>query len=115
MHPFGWKILIVALLSVSGLTAAENAPAPISISDIKRAKPIDFGTEIIPVFQKNCLPCHNATDAKGDLVLETPATILKGGETGPAVVPGKAVESLLLKAAAHQTKPMMPPKNNKAN
>jgi WD40 repeat protein len=115
MHPFGWKILVVALLSVSGIAAAENAPDPITISDLKRAKPVEFGTEIIPVFQKNCLPCHNATDAKGDLVLETPAAILKGGETGPAVAPGKSAESLLLKVAAHQTKPTMPPKNNKAN
>ena len=52
--------------------------------------------------------------AKADLVLETPADILKGGESGPAVVPRKGAESLLLKVAAHQLKPFMPPKDNKA-
>src|SRR5204863_1555292 len=46
---------------------------------------------------------------------ETPATILKGGENGPAVVPGKSAGSLLLKAAAHEEKPFMPPKDNKVN
>ncbi|HUS36746.1 MAG TPA: c-type cytochrome domain-containing protein, partial [Verrucomicrobiae bacterium] len=95
--------------------ADEAKLEPTSISDIKRAKPIDFSAEIIPLFQKSCLACHNAKDAKGELVLETPTTILKGGETGPAVVPGKSAESLLLKVAAHQSKPLMPPKNNKAD
>src|SRR5215212_9480075 len=106
------------LLLIASSAFAEDAKLevkvePIAVAEVKRAKAVDFGTEIIPVFQKNCLACHNAKDAKGDLVLETPLTILKGGETGPAVVPGKSAESLLLKVAAHQTKPLMPPKNNK--
>src|ERR1051326_2889578 len=98
--------LVLLLIAATASVFAEDAkPEPISISDIKRAKPVDFGREIIPVFQRNCLPCHNAKDAKGDLVLETPTTILKGGEDGPAVVPGKGAESMLLKIAAHQAKP----------
>src|SRR3954470_15560254 len=111
-----WTFFLVAPLFFAGSVAsAENPLVPTAISEIKRAKPIDFGAEIIPVFQKNCLACHNAKDAKADLVLETPVTILKGGETGPAVVPGKSAESLLLKVAAHQSKPLMPPKNNKVD
>jgi WD40 repeat protein len=110
------RILFLCAVGVIAL-GAENPPESIAIAitDLKRDKAVDFGTEIVPLFQKSCLACHNAKDAKGDLVLETPATILKGGESGPAVVPGKAVESLLLKAASHQTKPFMPPKNNKAD
>jgi WD40 repeat protein len=107
--------LTISFLIAMAAWAEESKLEPISINDIKRAKPVDFGTEIIPVFQKNCLACHNAKDAKGELVLETPATILKGGENGPAVIPGKSAESFLLKVAAHQSKPMMPPKNNKAD
>src|SRR5204863_1384438 len=61
----------------------------------------------------NCLACHNQTTVKGDLILETPDTILKGGESGPAVVRGKSTESLLLQLASHQKRPMMPPKDNK--
>lgn len=103
-------ILGSLLISVSG--ADETT---IQIKELKREKRVDFGAEIIPIFQRSCLACHNATDAKGDLVMENPAAILKGGETGPAVVPGNSSESLLLKAAAHQSKPFMPPKNNKAD
>src|SRR2546429_7961503 len=45
--------------------------------------------------------------------LETPQTIRKGGESGPAVVPGKPNDSLLLQMASHQKRPLMPPKDNK--
>ena len=74
---------------------------------------MDFETNVLPIFKRNCLSCHNQTDAEGDLVLETPATILKGGEDGPVITPHKGLESLLLQSAARQTKPHMPPKNNK--
>ena len=60
-----------------------------------------------------CLACHNKTTTKAKLILETPLDILKGGESGKVVVPKRSGESLLLKIASHQVKPMMPPKNNK--
>jgi WD40 repeat protein len=96
-------------------TAVVEKAGVIAIADIKRASPVDFQKDVLPLFKKSCTACHNKTDAKGDLVLETPATILKGGESGPAVVPGKSGQSLLLKVASHAEKPVMPPKNNKAN
>lgn len=101
--------LLFALTSVLGAEIT-----PIEVAEVKRDKPVDFEREILPVFKRNCLACHNTTDAKGELVLETPQSIAKGGETGLAVTPGKAAESLLLKLAAHQEKPVMPPRNNKA-
>ena len=39
--------------------------------------------------------------------------MLKGGKHGPAIVPGKADESLLFKMAAHRVEPVMPPKDKK--
>ena len=119
MSRFAHCLVLAALGPVlwSALGAEEEktapAPEPIPIADLKRDAPVDFAAEIVPIFRKNCLACHNATEAKGELVLETPAAILKGGETGPAVVPGKSEESLLLKAASHALKPFMPPRNNK--
>ena len=90
---------------------AKTAPAadPVPILSTK----VDFETQVLPILKRNCLACHNATDAEGELVLETPATILKGGENGPVVVRGKGAESPLLKSATRETKPFMPPKNNK--
>lgn len=78
-----------------------------------RVKPVDFDAEIAPILRANCIACHNEKKDSGSLILESPQSILKGGEHGPAVVPGKGAESLLLKSAAHQSKPIMPPANNK--
>src|SRR5690349_5777605 len=68
--------LLVFLVAAASTFAAETTP--IAVSDLKRDKRIDFANEVLPLFRKSCLACHNATDAKGDLVLETPATIIKG-------------------------------------
>jgi len=76
-------------------------------------KGVDFETDVLPIFKRNCLACHSQTDAEADLVLETPQTILKGSEDGPVVVPHNFAKSALLKSAAQLSKPLMPPKNNK--
>jgi WD40 repeat protein len=96
----------------AGRSLAEDEPKPIEIAELKRDQPIDFEKDVLPALTKNCLACHNAKDAEGDLVLETPQTILKGGFSGPAVVAGKSGESLLLKVAAHLEEPIMPPADN---
>jgi WD40 repeat protein len=90
----------------------KEALKPIEIADVKHDGPVDFEKEILPIFRRNCLACHSATEAQSDLTLETPQTILKGGSEGPAVVAGKSAESLLLKLAARQKDPVMPPPNN---
>lgn len=76
---------------------------------------MDFGRDVLPALRANCLPCHNKTVTKGDLVLETPGDMRKGGETGPAVVPGRTTASLLYQLAIHQSRPHMPPRGNKVN
>src|SRR5829696_5824572 len=50
------------------------------------------------LFQKHCIDCHNAKDAEGQLILENYDLLMKGGETGASVVPGKSVESILVKS-----------------
>src|SRR6266850_546238 len=100
------------------LLAQDTPPAdvqrkPILIAKIDRKTPVDFEKEILPILKNNCLACHNKTTTKADLILETPQDILKGSESGKVVVPKRSGESLLLKIASHQVKPMMPPKNNK--
>ena len=45
-------------------------------------------------------------------MLENPQSILKGGDSGPAVVAGNSAESLLLMLGSHQDEPVMPPPDN---
>src|SRR6185503_10762081 len=49
------------------------------------------------IFSKHCLDCHEAKEPEGKLVLETFETLMKGGESGPVIVPGKSSESLLVR------------------
>ena len=104
--------LILAAACV--LAHAVDEKKGIPIADIQRDS-VDFQKDILPIFKRSCTACHNGTDAKGGLILESPKTIADGGDTGASVVPGKADESYLLQLAAHQSKPTMPPKNNKVN
>ena len=66
----------------------KEALKPIEIADVKHDGPVDFEKEILPIFRRNCLACHSATEAQSDLTLETPQTILKGGSEGLSVVAG---------------------------
>ena len=104
------RFVVVGLFPLMGL-----AETPLTIARPNRSDPIDFRREILPVLQANCLPCHNKTTTKADLLLETPAEMLKGGETGPAIVAGNAAASLLLRLSSHAEKPRMPPRDNKVN
>src|SRR5258706_9884017 len=94
-------LLLTAALIASVAQAPTALAAPIAIAEIKHDGEVDFEKEILPIFRRNCLACHSATEAQSDLVLESPQSILKGGSEGPAVVPGKGVESRLIKLASH--------------
>jgi WD40 repeat protein len=104
-----------SLALIFGAKAADSAATGLPVTHPTRSEPVDFFREIVPVLQANCLPCHNRTTTKADLRLETPEDMLKGGESGPALVPGRAKDSLLFRVSAHLEKPRMPPKDNKVN
>jgi hypothetical protein len=61
---------------------------------------VDFDSEIKPILQARCLSCHARGKYKGGLSLETREAVLRGGEEGPAVVVGKAKQSLLYELVA---------------
>src|SRR5687768_8723267 len=71
-----------------------------------------FESKVRPVFIEHCASCHSMKGKKtrGGLSLDTRADLLKGGDSGPAIVPGKPDESLLLKAVRHTGDLKMPQK-----
>ncbi len=91
---------------------AGEKPKPIAIATVKHKGPVSFEKEIRPILSKKCLSCHNTTTHESQLILESPAAILKGGESGPAIVAKNGAGSLLLQAASHQVEPIMPPEDN---
>lgn len=79
-----------------------------------RGAELDFYRDVYPFLKTNCISCHNKTTTKADLNMETPELIAKGGENGPALVPGKSAESLIVKASIHTKDMEMPPPKNKS-
>src|SRR5688572_15904057 len=49
------------------------------------------------IFVKSCVECHASDEPEANLVLENFDALMKGGENGPSIVPGKSSESLLVK------------------
>ena len=71
-----------------------------------------FREAIEPILVKECYRCHSGKvdKPKGGLRLDSRQAMLRGGDTGPAVVPGKSGESLLVQAIRHEDGLEMPPK-----
>jgi len=108
-----------SFLAFAGPSAAAETPAAketaaIEVAGAPPGQAVDFSRQVLPIFRRSCLACHNSKDAEGGVILESPELIAKGGESGPAVLPGDGAGSLLLKLASRAEKPFMPPRNNKA-
>jgi hypothetical protein len=86
------------------------APARAANPDPKEVE--FFEKKIRPVLVEQCYRCHSAEakKVKGGLFLDSAAAVLKGGDTGPALVPGKPDESLLFQTLTYQHDVKMPPK-----
>jgi hypothetical protein len=72
-----------------------------------------FEAKIRPALVENCLKCHGETKHNGKLRLDSKAFVLKGGISGPAIVPGKAKDSLLIKAIRHEDPDLKMPSKDK--
>jgi mono/diheme cytochrome c family protein len=71
----------------------------------------EFFSEVRPLLAVHCHKCHAGDAAKGGLRLDSLAAALKGGDGGPALVPGKPLESpLYQRVASHDRKERMPAK-----
>jgi hypothetical protein len=69
-----------------------------------------FERKVRPVLAGTCMKCHGPVKASAGLRLDSREAMLKGGETGPAVVPGNVKGSLLIQAVQHEDESLeMPP------
>jgi len=106
-----FPITLASLALALTVSAQDGLP----IADLKRDSPVNFSKEIAPFLRKNCFACHNEKKAKADLNLESPEAMLTGGDSGPALVAGKPLESFVFTYAAHLEDDPMPPTKNKSN
>jgi hypothetical protein len=76
---------------------------------------VDFGRDILPIFQKNCFRCHDGRKNESGLRLDVRSRALRGGESGkPAIVPGASGKSdLIRRVALTSGEEAMPPGKKK--
>jgi len=101
--------LVIASVLFTGFASAA-APSDLAQLDF-------FEKKIRPVLVQECYECHSndAKKIKGGLTLDTREGVLKGGDSGPAIVPGKPNKSLLLTTMRHEDPDpdlAMPPKKD---
>jgi hypothetical protein len=70
---------------------------------------ISYNTHIRPIFEAQCMRCHNNNKARSGLSLETMAKVLEGGSSGPILVPGNPDGSRLMALLNWTEEPAMPP------
>ncbi len=80
------------LLPLAGLLCAWGAPAS------AHGATADFAADIRPLLADRCFSCHGEKKQESGLRLDRKADALKGGDHGPAIVPGRPAESVILQA-----------------
>lgn len=93
-------LLILAFVLTQVPTAKADSPtAP------------DYAASVAPVLKKYCAGCHNDEDREGKFSLESYAALQRGTAHGPAVLPGDAKGSRMIRLLTGAAKPLMPPKD----
>ena len=107
------RVCVATAVAAFHLPSIAGAAAPSDLAQLDF-----FEKKIRPVLAKECYECHSA-DAKklkGGLQVDTAEGLLKGGDTGPAIVPRNPAKSLLLITMRHEDKDpdlAMPPKKER--
>lgn len=93
----------IAVLAVWGFFAAAQIAGATEAAVLWTSK-------IQPLLDVNCVKCHGPLQQKSGLEMDSFDALLKGGDDGAVVVPGKPQESLLYKNLASEAEQHMPPK-----
>src|SRR5215475_2488069 len=104
----------LTLLTVIAFTrfawAVEDPATANHAADMEKGTAL-FSSDVAALLVNHCVKCHGGEKGtKGALDLTTRELALKGGDTGPAIVPGKSAESLLVQSIRHQDKDLQMPK-----
>ena len=107
-----WRLLIgvVAIFALAPHSGRADEPTATKADTNEGIR--FFESNIRPVLVKHCYECHStqSSTSEGGLRVDSRQAIRKGGDRGPAVVPGSAAKSLLLAAVAHTDPDLkMPP------
>ncbi|MCH9655280.1 MAG: hypothetical protein K0U86_24315 [Planctomycetes bacterium] len=106
-----FSVMLAAVFIAGNFAVAEEKP--IVPAKIALGRPVSFEKDVFPILDANCIACHNIAKKEGALVLESVEALIKGGDSGASVVPGKPDESYLYQVASRTEESFMPPLPNK--
>ncbi|MGQ9489824.1 MAG: c-type cytochrome domain-containing protein [Anaerolineae bacterium] len=91
--------------------APTDTPVPTLTAAPTQATALTFNKDIRPLIERRCINCHGGKDGiKGGLSLKTYADLMKGGESGAAIMPGDPANSLLVQLVKKGEMPKRAPK-----
>jgi hypothetical protein len=101
----------IATTSLAAWIVLFNFLAPIA-AEITDEQAKFFRAKIEPLFAQECYKCHSpeAKEVKGEFLLHNRESLVKGGPSGKAIVPGNVADSLLISAIKHVDFEMPPKK-----
>ena len=99
-------VCLVGLLSARSSVAADATKRPAATPEQIEF----FEKHVRPVLVTRCYKCHSnqAKKVQGKLKLDSLAMMLRGGESGPAIIPGKSAKSPLIEAIRYEDNEMPP-------
>ena len=98
VHPKQMLRRYFSILTLAGLGTLPAAWVSLNAQNPPPQPPrVDFARDIQPIFEKSCYECHGPKKTRGRLRLDLRGAALKGGETGPAIVPGNSERSLVVR------------------
>jgi hypothetical protein len=103
MHFLVRQMLFMVSVAITGTAALADEPGTQPAAADSPASEQFFTQRILPLLKERCYKCHShdANSAKGGLVLDSRAGWKTGGDSGTAIVPGNADESLLIQAVRY--------------
>ena len=104
-----WAAILAMVCTVSACAGGGGSTAPITTVKTDDGK-ISFKGTVQPILVDHCQRCHNESKMKGALYLMTYDGVMKGGQRGPAVIPGDPDNSQLVGSVEKTKEPYMPPK-----
>ena len=110
LAPRVWLACAAAALTTTTIWAARAQPSAAGASQPAAASVEFFEANIRPVLVESCSTCHTKGEA-GGLRVDSREALLKGGASGPAIVPGSPDDSYLLQAIRHAPNAPRMPKN----
>ena len=92
------RLIVIAALAlvVSVVHATSQQPAAGAAAQARDDRQLDFGADVQPILAASCYACHSGERPMAQLRLDVRSMAMKGGASGPVIVPGDSTKSALM-------------------